>query len=163
MTLESQCVCVRRSVVSDSVTPWPVALQAPLSIGFSRQEYWSGLPFPSPGDFPHPGIKPLSSAFRAYSLPSEPPGKPTELLKQFKYFMATGQGDLSFLLTKQMVLPVGLRCLQSRAQRSSPRNRGPLLVFLPNWLCFGCTGSFSPFIVESCWLENYSLPFYIFI
>ena len=112
-------------------TPQTVLWQAPLSMGFSRQEYWSGLPFPSPGDFPHPEIKPLSSAFRADSLPSEPPGKPTELLKQFKYFMATGQGNLSFLLTKQMVLPVGLHCLQFGAQ-SSPFNRRPLLVFLPN-------------------------------
>ena len=41
------------------VTPWTVARQAPLSMGFSRQEYWSGLPFPSPGDLPNPGIKPL--------------------------------------------------------------------------------------------------------
>ena len=40
------------------VTPWPVAYQAPLSMGFSRQEYWSGVPFPSPGDLPHPGIEP---------------------------------------------------------------------------------------------------------
>ena len=40
------------------VTPWPVAYQAPLSVGFSRQEYWSGLPFPSPGDLPDPGIDP---------------------------------------------------------------------------------------------------------
>ena len=45
------------SVVSDSVTPWTVACQAPLSMGFSRQEYWSGLPFPSAGDLPDPGIK----------------------------------------------------------------------------------------------------------
>ena len=43
------------SVVSDSVTPWTVAHQAPLSMGFPRQEYWRGLPFPSPGDLPHPG------------------------------------------------------------------------------------------------------------
>ena len=47
-----------RSVVFDSATPWTVAHQAPLSIGFSRQEYWSGLPFPSPGDLPNPGIEP---------------------------------------------------------------------------------------------------------
>ena len=48
-----------RSVMSDSsVTPWTVAHQAPLSMGFPRQEYWSGLPFPSPGDLPHPGIEP---------------------------------------------------------------------------------------------------------
>jgi len=43
-------------VVSDSATPWTVAPQAPLCMGFSRQEYWSGLPFPSPGNLPHPGI-----------------------------------------------------------------------------------------------------------
>ena len=50
-----------RSVTSNSfATPWTVARQAPLSMGFSRQEYWSGLPFPSPGDLPDPGIKSLS-------------------------------------------------------------------------------------------------------
>ena len=48
------------SVVSDSVTPWTVACQAPLSVGFSRQEYWSGLPCPSPGDLPDPGIELVS-------------------------------------------------------------------------------------------------------
>ena len=51
---------VGRSVISDSVTPWTVAHQAPLSMGFSRQEQGSGLPFPSPGDLPGPGIEPLS-------------------------------------------------------------------------------------------------------
>ena len=56
-------------------TPWTVAYQAPPSMGFSRQEYWSGLPFPSPGDLPNPGIEPGSPAFRADTLPSEPPGK----------------------------------------------------------------------------------------
>ena len=56
--------------------PGTVAHQAPLSMGFSRQEYWSGLPWPSPGDFPNPGIKPKSPTFQADSLPSEPPGKP---------------------------------------------------------------------------------------
>ena len=50
-----------RSVVSDSVTPWIVTCQAPLSMKFSRQEYCSGLPFPSPGELPHPGIEPRSS------------------------------------------------------------------------------------------------------
>ena len=68
------------SVVSDSVTPWTVAHQAPLSMGFSRQEYWSGWPFPSPGDLPHQGIKTVSLALQADSLPSEPPGKPSNAL-----------------------------------------------------------------------------------
>ena len=57
-------------------TPWTVAHQAPLSMGFSRQEYWSGLPFPSPGDLPDPGIEPGSPALEADALTSEPPGKP---------------------------------------------------------------------------------------
>ena len=59
-----------------SVTPWTVACQAPLSMGFSRQEYWSGLPFPSPGDLPDPGIKPGSPSLQADALTSELPGKP---------------------------------------------------------------------------------------
>ena len=59
-------------------TPWTVAHQAPPSMEFSRQEYWSGVPFPSPGDLPDPGIKSGSPAFQADSLPSEPPGKPQE-------------------------------------------------------------------------------------
>ena len=57
-------------------TPWTVALQAPLFMEFSRQEYWSGLPCPSPGDLPDPGIEPVSPALQADSLPSEPPGSP---------------------------------------------------------------------------------------
>ena len=58
-----------------SAIPWTVAYQASLSVGFSRQEYWSGLPFPSPGDLPDPGIKPRSPTLQANTLPSEPPGK----------------------------------------------------------------------------------------
>ena len=60
-------------------TPWTVAHQAPLSLGFSRQEYWSGLPFPSPGDLPDPGVEAGSLALQVDSLPSEPPGKPDNL------------------------------------------------------------------------------------
>ena len=56
-------------------TPWSRAYQSPPSMGFSRQEYWSELPFPSPGDIPNPGIKPGSPALQADALPSEPPGK----------------------------------------------------------------------------------------
>ena len=58
-------------------TPWTVAYQAAPSMGFSRQEYWSGLPFPSPGDLPDPGIEPRSPALEADALTSEPRGKPT--------------------------------------------------------------------------------------
>ena len=62
------------------VTPWTVARQAPLSMGFSRQKYWSGTSFPSPGDLPNLGIKPRSPVFQADSLPLEPPGKSLALL-----------------------------------------------------------------------------------
>ena len=57
------------------VTPWTVAYQAPPSMGFSRQECWSGLPFPSPGDLPDSGIKPGSPTLQADTLPSEPQGR----------------------------------------------------------------------------------------
>ena len=57
-------------------TPWTVAYQAPPSMGFSRQECWSGVPLPSPGDLPEPGIEPRSPALQADALPSEPPEKP---------------------------------------------------------------------------------------
>ena len=56
-------------------TPWTVACQAPLSLGFSRQEYWSGLPFPSSGHLPDPGIKPTSPALAGGFFTTEPPGK----------------------------------------------------------------------------------------
>ena len=59
-------------------TPWTVAHQACLSMGFSRQDYWSGVPFPSPGDLPDPGIEPGSPTLQADALTSEPPGKPQE-------------------------------------------------------------------------------------
>ena len=56
------------------VAPWAIAHKAPLSMEFCSQEYWSGLPFPSPGDLPHPGTEPGSSMLQADSLLSEPPG-----------------------------------------------------------------------------------------
>ena len=58
------------------ITPWTIAYQAPLSMGCSRQEHWSGLPFPPPGVLPEPGIEPGYPALQADSLHSEPPGKP---------------------------------------------------------------------------------------
>ena len=62
-------------MINSFATPWIVALQASLSIGFSKQEYWSGLSCPPLGDLPDPGIKCGSSALKADSLPSEPSGK----------------------------------------------------------------------------------------
>ena len=76
--LQYSCICVLIcfSPVWLFATLWSVAHQAPLSMRFSRQEYWSGLPFLSSGDLPDPGIKPRSPALWADSLPPEPPGKP---------------------------------------------------------------------------------------
>ena len=70
-------------------TPWTVGHQAPPSMGFPRQEYWNGVPFPSPGDIPDPGIEPGSPTLQADALPSEPPGK-SNLIKG-----ACKRGELS--------------------------------------------------------------------
>ena len=75
-------------------TPWTVAYQAPSSMGFSRQEYWSGLPFPSPGDLPNPGIEPGSPALQADALTSEPPEKP--LNRNWHWKMIWVQNELLF-------------------------------------------------------------------
>ena len=62
--------------MSNSAIPWTIACQALLSMGLSRHEYWSGLPFPSPGDLPNPAIEPESPAWASRFFPTEPPGKP---------------------------------------------------------------------------------------
>ena len=86
-------------------TPCTVAYQASPSMGFSRQEYWSGLPFPSPGDLPDPGIEPGSPAFQADTLTSEPPGKPMtnldNILKSRDITLPT-----KVCIVKTMVFPV---------------------------------------------------------
>ena len=80
------------------MTPWTVAHQAPLSMGFSRQEYWSGLLFPSPGNLPDPGIEPGSPALQADSLLTGPPGK-TSLQKGCinLFYSRVGRDKLSLL------------------------------------------------------------------
>ena len=75
LQVSQQGVCYSLSAVRLFATPWTIAHQAPLSMVFPRPEYWSGLPFPSPGDLPDPGIEPRSPALQADSLPSEPPEK----------------------------------------------------------------------------------------
>ena len=69
-------VLISFSRVQLSVTPRTVAHQAPLSLGFPRQDYWIGLPFPSWGDLPHPGIEPASPTLAGGFFTPEPPGKP---------------------------------------------------------------------------------------
>ena len=72
-----------RSVLFDYVTPWTAACQTPLSMGFSKQEYWSGLPYPFPGDLSNLGIASRSPALQVDSLPAEPLGKPNLLVILF--------------------------------------------------------------------------------
>ena len=75
---------VSDSVFSYSATPWTGACQAALSREFSRQEYWNGFPFSSPGFLPHPGIKPRYLALQAGSLPPKPPRKPSEVVTEWQ-------------------------------------------------------------------------------
>ena len=87
------------SIVSDSATPWTVARQAPLSMGFSRQGYWSGLPFPYPGDLPYPGIKPRSPALQADALLSEPAGN--QINVETFFFLRQAESDSSIKLLQR--------------------------------------------------------------
>ena len=82
------CVCVQSCLTLRDPMDY-IACQAPLSMGFSRHEYWSRLPCPPPGDFPNPGIEPRSPALQSYSLPSEPPGKPNGVLESGKHNKAS--------------------------------------------------------------------------
>ena len=89
-TYTHTCVCVLScfSCVQLFVTPWTVAHQAPLSLGFSRQEHWSGLPCPPPGDLPDPGTEPaslMSPALQVRSSPLVPPGKPYTHIPKCKH------------------------------------------------------------------------------
>ena len=79
------CVSVSCSVASNSATPQTIAHQDPLSTEFSRQEYWNGLLFPSPGDLPHQGIESRPPALQADSLPSEPPREALLMVESFQY------------------------------------------------------------------------------
>ena len=93
------CCAQSFSYVQLFATSWTVACQAPLSVGFSWQEYWSGLSFPSPGDLPGPGIEPMSPALAGGFFSTEPPG--TLHFKQ-EYFMENYVILLSWLLLTEL-------------------------------------------------------------
>ena len=101
------------------VTPWTVSHQAPLSMGFPRQEYWSGLSFPSPGDLPDSGIKPCCPAFQADSLLSEPPEKLRHI-----YRRGTEEGCWAVLqntegsISKAQRLPASSPCTRHQTQNA---------------------------------------------
>ena len=81
--IEYVCGCMFLCAPDSFTTSWTVARQAPLSVGFSWQDYWSGLPFLSPGDFPDPGIEPTSHSMAGEFFTSEPPGQ--DVLKQLSH------------------------------------------------------------------------------
>ena len=94
-------------------TSWTVAQQAPPFMGFSRQEYWSGLPFSSPGDLPNPGIEPTSPALQADALTSEPPGR--QQMKSLKECLQRREDNLRLRLE-------ALQYLNDRQRRSTQQN-----------------------------------------
>ena len=115
---------------------WTVAHQAPLSMGFSRQEYWSGLPYPSPGDLPNPGIEPGSPALQADSLPSEP----KDLVKGCWSFamLALGSSTWNGQSGNSTLFPDGgsfwywcLRCRKAPSSLAGPFAGHPLPLSTP--------------------------------
>ena len=115
------------------VTPWTVARQSPLSMGFSRQEYWSGLPFPFPGDLPHPGIEPASPALAGGFFTIELPGRPGyagDSNEQPRVRTTAGNLESPCL----SLFPPGCRCDQER-KPWNPRDprRSPTSALLELW------------------------------
>ena len=127
------------------MTPWTAVHQAPLSMRFSRQRYWSGLPFPSPGDLPNPGIEPGSPALPAYTLPTELQGKPIGGYKIF-YLIDSYEYDHFMYKTVQTYVPfllgwhLGVELLGYvwthvfHCERL--QNRSPSTGFISNWLTY---------------------------
>ena len=109
-----------------------VAYQAPLSVGFLRQEYWSGLPFPSPGDLPYPEIKPRFPALQADSLPSEQSGKPRTRKKPYKNYT-----EMSFKTLSQIISCTswGWQCSQCVSLWKTHLEGSNCFCFL---VCFFC-------------------------
>ena len=120
--------------MSDSATPWTIVHQASLSIEFSRQEYWSGLPFPSSGDLPNPGIKYRSPELQADSLPSEPIGKPMtnldSILKNRDITLPT-----KVHVVKAMVFPVTYGCESLTINKGKGKGKllSPVQLFATPW------------------------------
>ena len=101
------CCVLSHSVMFDSATPWSVAHQAPLSMGFSRQQYCSRLSCPPPGDLPNPGIEPRSPALQADSLPSGPPGKhKCSIPEEWKW-------NISLLTTNGILMVINFKLFKS--------------------------------------------------
>ena len=125
--------CKRKKVKSLScvrlfATSWTVAYQAPPYMEFSRQEYWSGLPFPSPEDLPGPGIKPWSPALEADTLPFEPPGKP------FHAKMGTIRTEMARTYQKQKRFRRGDKNTQKNYKNDPDNHNGVVTHLEPDML-----------------------------
>ena len=143
------------SVMSDSfATPWTVAHQAPLSMGFPRQEHWSGLPFPSPGDLPDPGIKPVSLALAGGFFITEPPGKPEFPVRSAVFHFIRDAKKRTLNTTLKKCLHLWKTCPEGGGVWRHPR--GPLEqwqrleLWEPRWL-------FLVTMVRGCLLVDGSL------
>ena len=112
------------------VTPWTVAHQASLSMGFPRQEFWSGLPFPYPGDLPDLGIKPASPALEGGFFTTEPPGKPSKgyriIIKSLDYNAIVYRGICEMMSWGRAVLgkPTEDKCCLIWVLRGEGENTG---------------------------------------
>ena len=134
------CVCVF-SCVQLFVTPWTVDHQVPLSMEFSRQAHWTGLPFPSPGDLPNPGTEPRSPTLQADSLPSEPLGKPFQQESHVKWIASSSLcSNLTF--PKH---PFKLKSLPALCHSPAPP------------ICTTYTASFSP---QHLWLSTSFITYF---
>ena len=124
--IDSQKVKVKSlSPVRLFSTPWTIACQAPLSMEFSRQEYWSGLPVPSPGDLPGAAIEP-SPTLQADALPSEPPGKPLDSQRWF-HFLSLSE-ELYLVQLVFIVLAMWCKTLFSKSFNFIIKQLGSLLT-----------------------------------
>ena len=114
------CCLVAQLCLTIFAAPWTIACQAPLCMGFPRQEYWSGLPFPSPGDLPDPGIESRSPTLLEDSLLSESLGKPGVLVPEFMKFPLKKVQIMSFYpLINKLSLGRGSEFLESNQAKGS--------------------------------------------
>ena len=111
------------------MAPWAVACQAPLSVKFSRQEYWSELPCPSPGDLPNPGIKLGSPELQADSLLSEPPGKP-EVIRTKSLIALEKAGRNQRIENAALEDDTRLECKTEAGEASYSKDRGAVLFII---------------------------------
>ena len=138
------------------VTPRTVAHQAPPSVGFSRQEYWRGLPFPSPGDVPDPGVEPRSPALQGDTLPSEPPRKlfsKTMIFFRFPWWLSGKEYTFQCRRLKRHEFDPWV------GKISWSRKWKPAPIFLPRE-CHGqrSPAGYSPCVTKRCVWVSCSLP-----